>query len=177
MLLLFLLVFQVPFGLPDRKYVTLTTADKALILKWINNKLGANAVKSQRLNKTTNRCESSNVTILKSVPKNRTFTRNFAARANSACHSISLGQSKSSVKANTFLGASNSETSKAHFARIRMAAREEYQKMRKRSDKYKAMRKRLRVLHQRCHANNARHSYSTGCQDPAVRQEHSYDLS
>ena len=168
--------FQIPHGLPGGKYVKLTSSDKARILRIMDNKLGESAVRRQRLNKTTNRCEAANVTVLKSVPKSRTFRRNFHARANSACHSLSLGQCRSTANANDYLGASNSSEAKAHSARLVMQGREQYHRIRKKSNGYKAGSKRHRVLHHRCQAKDAKHSYATGCQDPVVKQEHSYDF-
>ena len=158
------------------EYVKLTSSDKARILRLMDNKLGESAVRRQRLNKTTNRCEAANVTVLKSVPKSRTFRRNFHARANSACHSLSLGQCRSTANANDYLGASNSSEAKAHSARLVMQGREQYHRIRKKSNDYKAGSKRHRVLHHRCQVKDAKHSYATGCQDPVVKQEHSYDF-
>ena len=151
----------------------LTDADKALVLKWINNKIGEKAVRSQRLNKTTNRCEASHLTVTKSVPKSRCFRRNFDGRANSACHSMSTGQKLSMLIANERLGATNTTSGRAKL--IKMADKELYHKNRKRSIQYKKSAKRLRVIKYRAYSKPST-GYSTGCQDPIVEADHTYKM-
>jgi hypothetical protein len=168
---------QVPFGLPDEKYVKLTNADRLILDRWIRNKLGNNAVRSQKHNASTNRCEASHLTTLKSVPKSRTYARNFNGRANSACHSMSLGQAKSSLLVNERLWARNTDSGPAYRTRQAMMKREMYHKFRNKSEKHKSLRKRLRVLEHRGRARKSESGYSPGCQDPTVQQDHAYDMT
>lgn len=167
---------QKPCGL--KEYVQLTAADSSLISKWIDNKIGASAVTAQRLNRTTNKCEASHLTVLKSLPKSRNYRRNFKGRANSACHSLSIGKTKSVIVANRFLKAKNTSSGRAHIARMKILQRDKYHIQRKKSKAYKASQKRHRVLSKRCRINPSTRStsYSTGCQDPVVQGDHAYDM-
>lgn len=141
----------------------------------MENKLGANAVYGQRSNITTNRCEGSHLTILKSVPKNRTYRRNFAGRAHSANHSISIGETQSVVAANKYLGAKNSCSSPANESRRREIVKEWYHKIRKRSLRFKTAKRLCAKRKQRLHGRTINTGYATGCQDPIVRIDHAYD--
>ena len=170
-------MIQVPFGLPDNNYVDLTKADHTLIEKWVRNKLGEKAVRSQRQNKTTNRSEASHLTTLKSVPKSRTYVRNFVGRANSACHSMSVGQAKSSLSVNEKLRAGNINSGPAYHTRLTMMTRETYHKDRNKSARRKSLRKRLRVIKHRGRSCKSNTGYSPGCQDPVVQHDHGYKLN
>ena len=152
---------------------TSSQAGKAILEKWIRNKLGREAVLGQQFNKTTNRCESSHLTTFKSVPKCRTFKRNFTGRVHSATHSMTFGEMKSTLKLNALLGAKNIFLQ----SRLPLKKVEERQKARKKSIHYIRRRKRLRVLMKRLmDCKEKKNSYSPGCDDPVVRTDHSYQM-
>lgn len=169
-------VLQLPPGLPNNSYLTLSVSDKTTIGRILTNKLGERAVEGQIRNKTTNRCESTHLSVLKSVPKNRTYRRNFRGRAHSAINSVSLGETNSICQANERLGASCSLTSPASRARKAEVRREKKNIERKRSRNFKVLKRICQQKKRRIHMQiqNAEHGYATGCQDPVVRDEHSY---
>jgi hypothetical protein len=68
--------------------------------KCIDLRLGPQAVEKTYLNLNTQKTESVNKSLKNSLPRNRTFARNFAGRAHSAVHSVNL---KSSAKSATLL--------------------------------------------------------------------------
>jgi hypothetical protein len=81
------------------------------------------------------------------------------------------------ILANQFLKAKNTASGKAHIARMKMLQRDNYHIERKKSKDYKQSQKRHRVLSKRCRINiNPSSSYSTGCQDPVVQEDHGYDM-
>jgi len=171
----FLSFWQVPFGVPGP--LTLTPSDKAVICKWIDNKLGEKAVRAQKLNKTTNLCEATHRTVLKSIPKSGCFPRNFEGRAHSALHSVSNGQHQSTMVLNAMTGACNDIDGPAARSRETLTAKIHYHKARKMSTPYKAQQKRLRVLKHRTKTNaDVTSSYSAGCQDPEVQMDHAYKM-
>ena len=149
-----------------------TTTD-GVLRRWIRNKLGTAAVLGQRHNLTTNRCEASHLTTTKSVPKSRTYKRNFSGRVHSAAHSMSLGEYRSVLAFNKQLGAKNV------YIRARKQLRkaeEKHQKIKK-SRRYAQRRKRLRVLKKRINLKDVQHAgYAKGCQDPIVREDHRYQM-
>ena len=167
---------QVPTGLPENKYVKLTKADQAVMEKWIDNKLGPVAMKGQKDNITTNRCESSHLTVLRGSPKCRNRTRNFSGRAMSAVHSMSLGVIDSVLLANTSLGADNIKDCPANGTRGRLRERYEYQKQRRRSDRYKISQYESTARSRRMYYNKSSSTgYSPGVQNPVVRHDHVYN--
>lgn len=153
-------------------------SDRATLLRRIDNKLGEKAVRRQKYNLTTNRCEAAHVTILKSVPKRHAFAKTFKGRAHSACHSISVGETVSQIIANKLLGAPNTTCGKVYRNRLGLIKREIYYRDRRRSKSYKEGVKRLRVLKKRAcyHPSGNSGSYSTGCNDPVVNLDHPYDM-
>ncbi|XP_072023281.1 uncharacterized protein [Amphiura filiformis] len=166
---------KAPIGLPERNYVTLTSADALVIGRWIDNKIGHTAMIGQKHNLTTNRCEASHLSVLKGSPKCRNRARNFAGRAKSAIHSVSIGLIDSVLTANTILGAENLESCPANLTRQQLRASEQYYKdIRKSSDyritKYKSQARARRIRQQRQSSTG----YSTGVQNPVVRHDHSY---
>ena len=166
---------QIPVGLPQNKYVRLLKSDQVVIEKWIDNKLGAVAMKGQKDNLTTNRCESSHLTVLRGSPKCRNRFRNFPGRAMSAVHSMSLGVTDSVLLANAHLGADNIYDSPASFTRGKLRQREKYHKQRKRSyafkvSEYAASARARRERYAEPETSNT--GYATGVQNPVVRHEH-----
>ena len=81
--------------------------------------------------------------VLKSVPKSRCFKQNFAGRANL----LSLGQVKLTIVANQRMGCDN-ECGVAYIKK-HFGDRQTFHKEQKKSVKYKAATKRLRVV-KRC---------------------------
>ena len=153
----------------------LSKLDKEKISRVIDNKLGPNAVEGQIRNKTTNQCESSHLTVLKSVPKSRTYRRNFRGRAHSAVNSISIGETKSVDQANRYLGAGCSASSPANKSRERNLQNELRIKQRKQSYGFKISKRISNLKKRRIHMQTKNNQgYATGCQDPVVRGEHSY---
>lgn len=164
-------------GLPENKYVQLTKSDTVIIEKWIDNKLGPIAIKGQKDNLTTNRCEASHLTVLKGSPKCRNRLRNFSGRAKSAVHSMSLGVIDSVLTANTHLGAENIEDCPASYTRGRLRQREKYHKDRKRSFNYKKSKYASHARARRMrHAPSSNTGYAPGVQNPVVRHDHPYNL-
>jgi hypothetical protein len=167
-------LLQPPPGLPRRTYVNLTQVEEAAISRVMDNKLGEAAIMRQKRNLTTNRCEATHLTVLKSVPKSRVFRRNFKGRAHSAIHSSSLGLTQSVLHANALLGAANDKCSPANRTRIQEIKRDIYNKERKRSLKYRVLKKHCKdrkLKFQNCSKTSG---YSPGCQDPVVCGEHEY---
>lgn len=164
---------QIPPGLPRRSYLVLSPGDEAILARWMSNKLGPTAVEGQRSNLTTNMCEASHLTILKSLPKCRTYTRNFAGRAHSANHSMSLGETESMMTANSHFGAANDADSPASNTRQKLIKRKSYDKQRKRSLSYRIAKKAC-AARKKGNTIKANEGYSPGCQDPVVRGDHRY---
>ncbi len=167
---------KVPPGLPNRSYVNLTASEEALINKVMDNKLGKTAVLRQRYNLTTNRCESTHLTVLKSVPKSRVYRRNFQGRANSAIHTSSVGLVESILRANSSFGASTDSHAPANKIRKTEIKRECYHKARKQSKHYRVSKKQG-LYRKQMFANTHMQSgvgYSTGCSDPIVSKDHTY---
>ena len=131
--LVFLLSFQVTSG----QKIEWSEEDKRSILRRIDNKLGERAVRSQRLNRTTNKCESAHGTVLKSLPKRHAWSRTFKGRVNSGVHSMCVGQTKSEIITNELLGAGNTKHGRAYECRLRLIRKEIYHRDRKRSNVYK----------------------------------------
>jgi hypothetical protein len=65
--------------------------------KCIHLRLGPQAVEKTYLNLNTQKTEAVNKSLKNSLPRNRTFARNFAGRAHSAVHSVNLRSSAKSV--------------------------------------------------------------------------------
>ena len=154
----------------------LTKADQTIIERWIDNKLGPEAIRGQRANLTTNRCEASHLTVLTGFPKCRNRLRNYDGRAKSAVHSMSVGRTESVTSANRILGATNIENCPANQTRQQLRAREKYHKDRKRSLPYRAAKYASVARCRRMKQNyNSATGYSTGIQDPVVRHDHHYN--
>ena len=168
--------FQVPTGLPERRYVTINSSDAALITRWIDNKLGPTAMKGQRHNLTTNRCEAAHLSVLKGCPKCRNRTRNFAGRAKSAIHSVSVGSIESVITTNRLLGAENLDTCPAYRTRQQLKKQEQFHKERRKSLLYRASKYagQSRARRMRQHHGSAT-GYSTGVDHPVVCHDHSYN--
>ena len=167
---------QPPPGLPEGKYVHLKQSDYDKIHRWVQNKLGSTAIRGQRDNITTNRCESSHNTILKGNPKNRNHRRNFAGRADSGVHSISLGSVDSVVNANAILGVNNVPDCPANSTRRQLKLKESFHKTRKRSSSYRKAKNVAKIRARRTRQSKTYHTgYSTGVQHPVVRHDHRYD--
>lgn len=164
---------QPPAGLPRKSYVSLTSEEEVVIERILDNKLGEEAVEGQRSNLTTNRCEGSHLTILKSVPKSRVYRRNFAGRAHSANHSISVGETESVVQANRHLGAGNASSSPANRARKRQIEIQNYNKERKQSARFRML-KRACAERKKRFQISTNTGYSPGCDDPVVCCDHPY---
>jgi hypothetical protein len=152
----------------------LNRVDETAVRRWIGNKLGAVAVIGQQDNHTTNRCEASHLTTTKSVPKSRTYRRNFKGRVHSATHSMTFGEIASNSKINQILGATNVFLK----ARETLMRIEENHRIRRKSLTYIRRRKRLRVLRKRRKIPSfEKDNYATGCEDPIVRKDHSYQMA
>jgi hypothetical protein len=65
--------------------------------KCIDLRLGPRAVEKTYLNLNTQKTEAVNKSLKNSLPRNRTFSRNFPGRAHSAIHSVNLKSSAKSV--------------------------------------------------------------------------------
>jgi len=62
-----------------------------------NFRLGEVAIDNTQFNLNTQKCESTNKSIRNSLPKNKTYIRNFPGRAHSAVHSVNAKSSAESV--------------------------------------------------------------------------------
>ena len=140
----------------------------------MDKKLGDRAVENQRYNATTNRCESSHRTTQRSLPKSKNFTRTFLGRAHSAMHTMSLGPIKSIFVANKALGAPNNTGSLAFMALKRKHTRYRYFQARRKSNHYKVSRMQARLRAIRNRATTEDFGHQTGCQNPLVQIDHSY---
>ena len=87
-----------------QKSVYLTKTFKINIKKWdheqtlmevIEYRLGDDTISLTRLNTNTQKVEGTNRAIKRSLPKDKTFSRNFEARAHSALHSVNNGPGNS----------------------------------------------------------------------------------
>lgn len=168
---------QPPEGLPEGRYVKLSKSDRAVIERWCRNKLGEEGMKGQIDNMTTNRSESSHLTVLKGSPKCRNRLRNFSGRAMSAVHSMSLGVIESVERTNRSLGAENIGDSPASSTRERLRQREQYHKERRKSPRFKKLRyaATARARRVRFAQSSSTTGYSPGVQNPIVRHDHRYN--
>jgi hypothetical protein len=70
----------------------------------IDYRLGSNILELTKFNTNTQKCEAVNKCIRKSLPRHTTFSRNFAARAHSAVHTINNGPAESLIKLSKDMG-------------------------------------------------------------------------
>ena len=61
---------------------------RALIRKCVEYRLSQGMLEKTKLNSNTQKCEASNRSMRRSLPKNNTFIRNFPGRAHSAAHNL-----------------------------------------------------------------------------------------
>lgn len=71
---------------------------RALIRKCVEYRLSQGMLEKTKLNSNTQKCEASNRSMRRSLPKNNTFIRNFPGRAHSAAHNINHGPGESIFK-------------------------------------------------------------------------------
>ena len=167
---------QPPPGLPQQRYLKLTKNDALTIEKWLTNKLGEVAIRGQRHNLTTNRCEASHLTVLKSNPKCRNHPRNFSARSKSAAHSMSLGVVDSVIIANKALSVENSPDCPADVSREQLRQKEKYYKRWRQSKQYKKAKAERKARSRRIRERYSTTGYSKGVQDPVARHDHGYNV-
>ena len=71
---------------------------RALIRKCVEYRLSQGMLEKTKLNSNTQKCEASNRSMRRSLPKNNTFIRIFPGRAHSAAHNINHGPGESIFK-------------------------------------------------------------------------------
>ena len=82
------------------------------LLKCINFKLGPERLRKTKFNSNSQKSEAVNKCLRRSLPRDTTFSRNFAGRAHSAVHSVNLGAAESIITLTEGLGCAVSPGSK-----------------------------------------------------------------
>ena len=169
----FMIVYsQPPSGLPEN--MRPNRGDIIAIERWLDNKLGEVAIRGQKDNITTNRCEAAHLTVGKSVPKSRNHRRNFGWRSRSAAHSMSLGVVDSVLVANSALGVENNPYCPANLSRRQLRNRSKYHKQRRKSLPYRKAKIMIKARARRIRQHYNGSGYSTGVNHPVVRHDHLY---
>jgi homeodomain interacting protein kinase len=86
------------FNLPNNFKLNCTEDDEYKLHQCVEYRLGPKTLEKTRLGMNTQKVESTNRTIRRSLPKNVTYTRNFEGRAHVAIHSSNNGPGLSMYK-------------------------------------------------------------------------------
>lgn len=116
----------------------------ALIRKCVEYRLGQNMLTKTRMNTNTQKCEASNRSMRRSVPKNVTFSRNFPGRSHSAAHNINHGPGESIYKLCKAVGSPISAGTRVSRSLNQQQNISQCHKKRKSAKRYKEARSRKR---------------------------------
>lgn len=91
--------------LPEGFGLTCTDGDKEKLVRLIEYRLGQKVLEKTKHLLTTQKCEAVNRAISSTTPKNKTFSRNFAARVHCAVNAVNRGIGDSILSQTEFVGA------------------------------------------------------------------------
>ena len=128
-----------------RLFINATREDLIKLRQLVSIRFSRAAVEKTSNNSTQNKCEASNRGIKKATPGSLTFRRNYHARVHSAVHSINNNPGTSIQKLCTAVGSPISKSSTIYKETQRMDAESQYQKDRKKTEKYKLARRSARL--------------------------------
>ena len=115
-----------------------------LIRKCIDYRLGQDMLEKTKMNTNTQKCEGSNRSMRRSLPKNVTFSRNFSGRSHSAAHNINHGPGESIYKLCRVVGSPIQAGTRVCRALYQQQKVNERHKQRKKSKHYKEARSKKR---------------------------------
>lgn len=115
-----------------------------LIRKCVDYRLGQDMLEKTKMNTNTQKCEGSNRSMRRSLPKNVTFSRNFSGRSHSAAHSINHGSGESIYKLCRAVGSPIQAGTRVCRALYQLQKVNERHKQRKKSKHYKEARSKKR---------------------------------
>ncbi len=167
--------------------VQLDLSDIDKLLECLEYRLGKEAVLKSIKGFSTQKAESCNRSLHKSLPKNVLFKRNALARAHATVHRLNNGLDKSIVSQLHHLGINLNRCKRIHTYINSLKASIRYDKLRQSSMKYKSRRNQLRCERQAAYhsrdVNKAKSiSYAKGLMEPyelgkcvkQIEKQHSY---
>lgn len=116
----------------------------SLIRKCVQYRLGQDMLEKTKMNTNTQKCEGSNRSMRRSLPKNVTYSRNFTGRSHSAAHNINHGPGESIYQLCKLVGSPISAGTRVSRALSQQQKINESHKKRKNSKQYKEGRSRKR---------------------------------
>ena len=150
-------------------------SDKALIIDCIKYMLDGDAVEKTNLGFTTQKAESINRSLHRSLPKNTLYMRNALARAHATVHRLNAGFSGALTSQLKAVGSTvtNSKRICSHLKRVE--ERNAYDSKRQTSPKFKSRRVQLRKQRHESYYNRSdsrvkQLSYAKGLMDPCTMQ-------
>ena len=142
---------------------TCNPTHKQTIEDCINYRLGPQILEKTKLNTNTQKVESVNQTIRRSLPKRLTFPRCFPGRAHSAVFSVNNGPGESLVRLCEETGCPISKNSRVAAALLKEQSVSEKEKIRDKSQNKKTARKQRRLkLYQIYEKHQEEASYQKG---------------
>ena len=150
--------------------VTPSSADEQLLLGYLRFRLGRDAIAKTRLGFTTQKAESVNRSLHRSLPKNVLFKRNCQARAHATVHRVNNGLALSLKEQLKAVGSNAAKSQRVEAYLKSVQSKQLYDKLRKQTMAYKHRRYSLcQMRHDRYHRKNAseakRVSYAKGLMD------------
>ena len=131
--------------LPNSFKISLNTETEKILRECINFRLGPTMLEKTKFNSNTQKVESVNNVIRRSLPKNVTYPRNFSGRAHSAIFSSNNGPGESIARLCNATGCSVPPNSRVSAALLNEQRISEKEKERKGSSRRKLKRKMRRI--------------------------------
>lgn len=133
--------------LPENFVLNCNDTDKEKLERLIDYRLGQKVIEKTKHLLTTQKCEAVNRAISSTTPKNKTFSRNFAARVHSAVNAVNRGIGDSILSQTQFIGAPVTPGSKVTRGLLRRQKHDNNRKQAKRAGNVKAARiEKRRIL-------------------------------
>lgn len=121
-------------------------SNESLLRMMVQYRLGRTTVLKTKYNTNTQKCESVNKIIKRSLPTRLTFSRNMQGRAHSSIHAANNGPGESVLKLCNVVGTTIDETSKVWSQLKEEQRRHEKHKRYKRTEKFRAKRAAKRMF-------------------------------
>lgn len=145
--------------LPRGLEVHMTERDEELLVECISILLKPASLESTRMQSSTQKCESVNARLQKTLPKRLTFYRNVFGRAHTAVHLSNHGIANSTVLRSQAAGAPLTKGSRVITRLVSERRRQRYHRTRQLGMLYKLRRNILRVRRFKMHVKNAADKY------------------
>ena len=162
-------------SLTTREMIHPSESDINCLKKIIQMRFSAEAIKMTLKNTTQNKCESCMHRIKKSVPSQLTFKRNYAGRVHAAINSLNKGTAQSIHELCKSVGAPINSPN-VHFTLAALKRIENYNTMRKKTEKYKTSRRIHRQMqydrYDRAHGVDSSFYYQKNAGANEILQSH-----